>query len=60
MPGAGIWRELLNSDAAIYGGSDQGNLGVIRSEAFPSHGLHDSLALTLPPLSTLILRQDRP
>ncbi len=60
VPGAGIWRELLNSDAAIYGGSDQGNLGVIRSEAFPSHGLHDSLALTLPPLSTLILRQDRP
>jgi 1,4-alpha-glucan branching enzyme len=51
----GFWRELLNSDAAIYGGSDMGNLGGRHSDAMGMHGKPHSLALTLPPLATIWL-----
>ena len=36
--GPGRWRELLNTDAAIYGGSGMGNLGGVEAEAMPWHG----------------------
>ncbi|HEY8215366.1 MAG TPA: 1,4-alpha-glucan branching protein GlgB, partial [Methylocystis sp.] len=53
LPRAGRWRELVNSDAAIYGGSGLGNLGAIhaRSEAF--RDFPASAEILLPPLSTL-------
>jgi len=56
IPSAGYFVELLNSDAAIYGGSNLGNLGGIYSEPVPQHGLPHSLKICLPPLSLLILR----
>ncbi|HSZ82153.1 MAG TPA: 1,4-alpha-glucan branching enzyme, partial [Polyangia bacterium] len=51
LPFAGKWRELLNSDAEMFGGSGLGNLGVVSGEEFPCHGRTASVRLTLPPLS---------
>ncbi|MDD2877735.1 MAG: 1,4-alpha-glucan branching protein GlgB [Acidiphilium sp.] len=59
VPSPGRWLERLNSDAAVYGGSDMGNLGGATTEASPAHGMAQSLVLTLPPLGVLILRKDR-
>ena len=58
LPHTGGYRELFNSDAAIYGGSNQGNLGKIISEDIPFHNLPASAALTIPPLGVLILSAD--
>jgi 1,4-alpha-glucan branching enzyme len=58
VPGAGGWRELLNTDAQLYGGSNLGNGGWVQAQQIQSHGLPFSLELTLPPLATVLLRQD--
>jgi 1,4-alpha-glucan branching enzyme len=50
VPFDGFWRELLNSDAADYGGSGVGNLGGKQAESVPTHGRPYSLSLSLPPL----------
>jgi len=55
LPRAGRWRELLNTDAAIYGGSDVGNLGGVEAIDEPWHGMPASALLTLPPLGMLWL-----
>jgi 1,4-alpha-glucan branching enzyme len=61
VPQPGRWEEILNSDAAIYGGSNMGNGGALQAEEVPSHGRPWSLPLVLPPLSTIMLRwSDRP
>ncbi|HYX83746.1 MAG TPA: 1,4-alpha-glucan branching protein GlgB [Gaiellales bacterium] len=54
-PRAGFWREIANSDALDYGGSGAGNMGGAETAAEPVHGREDSLLLTLPPLSCLLL-----
>ena len=56
VPEGGAWREILNSDATIYGGSGIGNLGAVEASAAAAHGREHSLALTLPPLSVLFLK----
>jgi 1,4-alpha-glucan branching enzyme len=56
VPAGGLWRECINSDAADYGGSGMGNAGAVVAEQIPSHGESFSLMMTLPPLSTLMLR----
>ncbi len=56
VPQGGLWRELLNSDAEIYGGSGWGNLGSVAARSVPAHGRPHSLTLELPPLSTLWLK----
>ena len=50
VPRSGFWKEILNSDATIYGGSGMGNSGGMEAEMVESHGLPCSLPLTLPPL----------
>lgn len=55
VPVAGRWNELLNSDAACYCGSGAGNLGAIDAVPVAAHGRAQSLRLTLPPLSLLVL-----
>ncbi len=55
MPGAGPWRERLNSDAAPYGGSGMGNSGEVRTDDIPHHGHPHSLSLVVPPLGFLLL-----
>ena len=55
VPCGGHWRERLNSDAAIYGGSGMGNGGGVRAEAIACHGEAWSVCLALPPLAVLLL-----
>jgi 1,4-alpha-glucan branching enzyme len=57
IPKAGCWREILNTDAGVYGGSNLGNVEAW-SEAQPAHGHEQSVLLTLPPLATIYLRFD--
>ncbi|MBP6628833.1 MAG: 1,4-alpha-glucan branching protein GlgB [Kofleriaceae bacterium] len=54
-PAGGHWRELLNSDAASYGGGNVGNLGGVDAEAVPWHGQAHSLVVTVPPLGCVVL-----
>ncbi len=58
VPRGGRWREVLNSDAQIYGGSGTGNLGVVDAREEPAHGRPWSVALTLPPLAVLCLQPE--
>lgn len=55
VPATGRYREAINTDAAAYGGSGMGNLGVVTVEPVPAHGFEQSVVLTLPPLSGLYL-----
>jgi 1,4-alpha-glucan branching enzyme len=55
VPRGGHWRECLNSDAPLYGGSGQGNCGGAESVPLPAHGHYHSLNLRLPPLGVLFL-----
>ncbi len=59
VPCGGFWREMLNSDATIYGGSGQGNLGGVEATLIPAHGRSHSLSLTLPPLAVIFLKAPR-
>jgi 1,4-alpha-glucan branching enzyme len=56
VPTRGRWREIINTDAREYGGAGWGNLGAVDSVPVGAHGRLESLNLTLPPLSTLVLR----
>jgi 1,4-alpha-glucan branching enzyme len=56
VPGGGVWKELLNSDAPIYWGSGQGNLGAVIAEPDEHHGRPFSLSLTVPPLAVLFFK----
>jgi 1,4-alpha-glucan branching enzyme len=55
VPRAGRWREVVNTDAGAYGGSGAGNGGDVWAEAGEHGNFPASIALTLPPLATLIL-----
>jgi 1,4-alpha-glucan branching enzyme len=57
-PRGGFWKEMLNSDARIYGGSGQGNLGGVEAAPLPLHGRSHRLTLTLPPLSAVFLKAE--
>ncbi len=56
VPKPGYYRELINSDADIYGGTNVGNQGGVYSETVASHGHNQSLVVTLPPLAMLVLK----
>jgi 1,4-alpha-glucan branching enzyme len=53
---ASVWQEMLNTDAGHYGGSGFGS-GTVYAELHPSHGMDQSIVLTLPPLSALVLKR---
>jgi 1,4-alpha-glucan branching enzyme len=55
VPEAGPWREILNTDAELYGGSGIANPGERASEPIPAHGRPHSVELTLPPLGAVFL-----
>jgi len=59
VPQGGLWRELLNSDAGVYGGSGVGNFGAVEAAPVPAQGRAHALTLTLPPLGCLLLKPDR-
>ena len=58
LPQDGFWREVLNSDAEVYGGSNQGNWGGVTAEATPIHGQPYSAEFTLPPLSVTVFARE--
>jgi 1,4-alpha-glucan branching enzyme len=59
-PRQGFYQELINSDAAVYGGSNVGMAGGVMAEPRPWHGQPYSLSLYLPPLGMLILKPVKP
>lgn len=56
VPERGFWKEVLNSDAAEYGGSGLGNYGGKWSEDQAHHARPYSLPITLPPLSLVVFK----
>jgi 1,4-alpha-glucan branching enzyme len=56
VPHGGHWREVLNSDASLYGGSGQGNMGGLDAAPIPLHGRKWSVTMTLPPLGAVFLQ----
>jgi 1,4-alpha-glucan branching enzyme len=56
MPTGGWYQEVFNSDSGYYGGSNVGNYPGVMAEASESHGRPYSIKLTLPPLSTVVLK----
>jgi 1,4-alpha-glucan branching enzyme len=56
VPAAGYWREILNSDAPLYGGSGQGNLGGADAAPVACHGHFQSINVTLPPLGVVVFK----
>jgi 1,4-alpha-glucan branching enzyme len=57
VPDGGFYAEFLNSDSALYGGSNAGNAGGRSAVEVPAHGRPWSLELILPPLGALILKR---
>jgi len=57
VPDAGRYTEVLNSDSAIYGGSNVGNLGGVDTEAHQIHGFDHSISLTVPPLGFVLFKK---
>jgi 1,4-alpha-glucan branching enzyme len=56
VPGPGIWTEVLNTDAGLYGGGNVGNGGRLHAEFESCHGRPYSLSVTLPPLAAVFFR----
>jgi len=58
VPWEGHWKEILNSDAPLYGGSGQGNFGGLSAVPLPIHGRPFSLNMTLPPLGVVVFQPE--
>jgi 1,4-alpha-glucan branching enzyme len=58
VPQEGEWKEILNSDAPLYGGSGQGNFGGLQTAPLSIHGQPFSLNMTLPPLGVIVFRHE--
>lgn len=56
-PRRGYWEEILNTDAQLYGGSGQGNLGGSETAPFPMHGRPYLINVTLQPLGVAMFRR---
>ena len=56
VPTGGYYRELLNSDAEVYGGSNMGNGGGVQAEETGWHGQPFSVVVTLPPLAAVFFK----
>jgi 1,4-alpha-glucan branching enzyme len=60
VPLLGTWQEVLNGDAAKYGGSGQGNPNALESKNKAMHGRPYSITLTIPPLAVIFLKRTEP
>jgi len=58
LPAGGAWAEILNTDAAAYGGGNAGNMGGIWGEPIPHQGRTHSAEITLPPMAALWFKQN--
>ena len=54
VPSPGFYKEIVNTDAASYGGTNMGNHGGVDTQAVAAHGEGQSISIVLPPLATLI------
>jgi 1,4-alpha-glucan branching enzyme len=54
VPKSGRWREILNTDAAIYGGSNTGNHGELMAQSTAHLGQPACIEMTLPGLSAVM------
>jgi 1,4-alpha-glucan branching enzyme len=57
VPEAGWYREVLNSDSTIYGGSNMGNDGGVSADPVVAHGQAQSVSLVVPPLGFVLLKK---
>ena len=58
VPQAGTWREVLNTDAEVYGGGNLGSGGAVHSVHHQAHGKAQSIELVLPPLAMVVLKPE--
>jgi 1,4-alpha-glucan branching enzyme len=56
VPSTGVYREIFNTDAAMFGGSNLGNGGAVTAEAISSHGRPASISIVLPPLAVVVFK----
>jgi 1,4-alpha-glucan branching enzyme len=59
VPEGGFYREIINTDAQTYGGSNVGNMGGLPADEQPWSGRTHSLMIELPPLSTMAFKLER-
>jgi 1,4-alpha-glucan branching enzyme len=57
VPEGGLYDEVLNTDSALYGGSNVGNAGCVMADPVPAHGRAHSVGVTLPPLGVVVFRR---
>ena len=56
VPAPGIYREIFNSDADMFGGSNVGNAGAVNADAIPHHSRPASMSISLPPLAVVAFK----
>jgi 1,4-alpha-glucan branching enzyme len=60
VPDPGVYREILNGDSELWGGSNLGNGGYVGSRNVSYNGHYHSLSITLPPLAVVVFESPRP
>ncbi len=60
VPEAGFYKEILNTDAEVYGGSNVGNYGGVPSEPISWQGREHSIQIELPPLGMMGFVLEKP
>jgi 1,4-alpha-glucan branching enzyme len=60
VPLPGFWAETLNTDAAVYGGANRGNMGGVAATETGHNGQPHSIDITLPGLATLVFTLGKP
>jgi 1,4-alpha-glucan branching enzyme len=58
LPREGFWAEVLNTDAAAYGGGDLGNAGGVAAQDYTVHNCRWSAEFILPPLGVCVFRRE--
>ena len=58
-PTRGAWKEIFNTDAAMFGGSNVGNFGEVWTQDIPWQNRDCSLNIQLPPLAAVFFRLER-
>jgi 1,4-alpha-glucan branching enzyme len=56
VPHPGVYTEVFNTDADVFGGSNMGNGGSAKAEPIERHGRPASMAITLPPLGVVVFK----
>ncbi len=58
VPLPGFYQEVLNTDSALYDGSNVGNLGGSTADPIPWQGQAYSIEVVLPPLGAVVFRPE--